>query len=432
MESERLITELTREQEADLREVGAEWAAIEVATGPGDRAAAEDGVRAAYRALGVPPPRFIVWLDSPWAGMIGQAMLPRIVASVAGGLGARVSARLRPRMSGCLGTGRGTYLQHEVHARIEAQVGEAVGDRVSALACDPLHGLTGWRSVAVGSLRHQVNAQHAGVLSPRADSDGYVDSARFDFEVVARVHGELVAQVAARAGVCPPFVRTPSRPPLRWWRGTVRSGWSVVPYAWADALERIGVRGMDVVHGEQQVARNAGYWWAFRDYAVLTPRPDVFHRDAEGRPHCADGPAAAWPDGWAVHAWHGTTVPASLIQGRWDTDRILLERNVEVRRCAIERMGWPEFIAGAGLRQVGRNEPDPANPGQWLALYDLPAAVYNVPVRVLLCTNASVERDGTRRRYGLTVPGDTPDPTTAAAGLLGLNRDQYLTLTRAT
>lgn len=162
------------------------------------------------------------------------------------------------------------------------------------------------------------------------------------------------------------------------------------------------------------------------------PRPDAFRRDAQGRPHCPDGPAAVWPDGWAVHVWHGTRVPASLIRGDWDTDRILREPNTEVRRCAIERMGWPEFITAAGLRQVGDSAPDPGNPGQRLTLYDLPTAIYNVPVRVLLCTNGTPERDGTRRSYGLTVPAQTPDPVSAAAGLLGLTREQYLTLSRAT
>ncbi|MGV9456407.1 DUF6745 domain-containing protein, partial [Streptomyces sp. NPDC003635] len=272
--------------------------------------------------------------------------------------------------------------------------------------------------------------QHAGVLDSRADSEGYIDSARYDLDVVAAVHAQLLAQVSAQAGVRPVPNGVPARLPVRWWRGRPLSAFGVVPYAWAEAMERLGITGMDDVHGEQQVARHAGYWWAFRDYAVLTPRPDFFRRDTEGRLHCADGPAAVWPDGWAIHSWHGRRVPASLTAGRWDPARILAEPNVEVRRCAIERMGWSEFIVAAGLRRVGCPEPDPGNPGQWLSLYELP--LERGRVRVLLCTNASVERDGTRRQYGLAVPADTPDATTAAAGLLGLTREQYLTMARAT
>ncbi|MFF0204682.1 DUF6745 domain-containing protein [Streptomyces sp. NPDC005017] len=430
MESGIRITELTAGQEDVLREVAKDWAAVDRATGPGDRAAAEDGVRAAYRACGLAPPPFIVWLGSPWAGLIGQAMLPGLIASVLGDRPARVRARFRRRLRRELVPGRHWILRPEVYDRARAQVSEAVDARVMELLREPRAAPDGWRFVVHSHVQDQVNAQHLGVLSSWTDSEGYIRSARYDLDVVAAVQAELLAQVAEQAGVSPVPEGVPARLPVRWWRGRALSGLGVAPYMWADAMERLGVMGMDDLHGEQQVARHAGYWWAFRDYAVLTPRPDVFRRDAQGRLHCAEGPAAVWPDGWAIHSWHGRRVPATLIAGSWDTARILAESNVEVRRCAIERMGWPEFIVAAGLRQVGRREPDPGNPGQWLSLYELPHE--RGRVRVLLCTNASVERDGTRRQYGLTVPADTPDATTAAAGLLGLTREQYLTIARAT
>jgi hypothetical protein len=49
-----------------------------------------------------------------------------------------------------------------------------------------------------------------------------------------------------------------------------------------------------------------------------------------------------FPDGWAVHSWHGTRVPSWVIDGP-TVERIAAERNVEVRRCAIERIGWTAF-----------------------------------------------------------------------------------------
>lgn len=42
-------------------------------------------------------------------------------------------------------------------------------------------------------------------------------------------------------------------------------------------------------------------------------------------------------------------------------------------------------------------------------------SLYDEPVRVLLCTNGSVERDGTRRKFGLTIPASIDDPIHAAA-----------------
>jgi hypothetical protein len=426
------IGELTPELDALLREVGAKWAAAGGATGPGDRDAAEEGVRTAYRAAGCAPPRFVVWLDSPWAGLVGQSLLPAVIAAVTGGRAARLRARLprrrRDQLAGLGGFFPGT------RELFEAQVTDAVLHQVTELACTPARGGTDWRILAREAVRDQVHAQRELVVwEPDGEFEGYTQAqVMLDPDVRPRVHAELVAQVAAQAGVRATPLKPPRLLPRGWWHAQPLGRWGLAGHAMDDGMEAIGVRGLEPCQGERQTLPEVGWWWAFRDYAVLTRRPDVYHRDAEGRPHCADGPAALWPDGWAVHAWHGVRVPAALIEGAWTTDRILRERNAEVRRCAIERMGWPEFIVAAGLRQVGADEPDPGNPGQHLSLYDVPTRLYNVPVRVLLCTNASVERDGTRRRYGLTVPADTPDPVTAAAGLLGLTRNQYLTIHRAT
>lgn len=49
-----------------------------------------------------------------------------------------------------------------------------------------------------------------------------------------------------------------------------------------------------------------------------------------------------------------------------------------------------------------------------------------------MCSNASLERDGTRRRYGIEVRGSDDDPVRAAASLFGLSREHYLTMQRAT
>jgi hypothetical protein len=124
-------------------------------------------------------------------------------------------------------------------------------------------------------------------------------------------------------------------------------------------------------------------------------------------------------------------VPRDLIEGHWSTSDILRHDNAEVRRCAIERMGWDRFVAEAGLRQVGDTVPDPGNPGHYLQLFDVPEQVYDEPVRVLLCDNATPERDGTRRRFGLTVPADCPDPVAAAAWTFDLAADTYRQLEHA-
>ena len=83
----------------------------------------------------------------------------------------------------------------------------------------------------------------------------------------------------------------------------------------------------------------------------------------------------------------------------------MAERDYERRLCAIERMGWDEFVRDARLTEVGQC-PDPADPGRRLLVYDIPSTVLYCPVRVLICTNATAERGGTRHAFGLMVSTD--------------------------
>jgi hypothetical protein len=178
------------------------------------------------------------------------------------------------------------------------------------------------------------------------------------------------------------------------------------------------------------VARSCGWWWPREGVCVISERPVAVHTevwgdDGEVRLHCASAPAVRYADGWNMYAWHGTQVPYWVVMDP-NVQRITLEANAEVRRCAIEHIGWASYIDQAGLRLVA-SAPDPGNPGSQLLLYDM-----RKETRVLLAVNGSVERDGHRRRYGLTVPGFFEDPIDAAGWTYGLSAEQYSLLVRRT
>jgi hypothetical protein len=342
-----MITGLTPQQAAMLPGIRDEWLAHGLSTQPADRPAAEQGIRVAYRAAGLNPPRFIIWLGSPWAGIIGQAVAPGIIAEILGG-----------------------------------QVDGQVRDQVD------------------GQVRGQVDGQ---------------------------VYGQMYGQVRG------------------WWRGCLYGQQWAGHYSHYAAMEAIGVTGLEPIHGQQQVARSAGWWWVYRDFAVITERPRELHRDVNGELHSPDSMAITYPDGWGFWCWHGRRVPEWVIAAP-DVERIAAEPNVEVRRCAIESLGWDRFTEEAGLVPVGRapgtrrkspelcnsRVPDPGNPGQHLILYDVPERLWGNPVRLLMCTNGSEERSGERRKYGLTVPADISDPIEAAAWTAGLTKDEYALMQRRT
>jgi len=163
---------------------------------------------------------------------------------------------------------------------------------------------------------------------------------------------------------------------------------------------------------------------------ILTERPTALHRDPDLRLHGEHGLALAYPDGWGIWAWHGVRVPEWVITDP-TPERIATETNIETRRCAIESLGWDLWTVEARLELVA-SAPDPGNPGQELQLFDVPERLWGAPVRVVLVVNGSVERDGTRRRYGLTVPRHIDHPVAAISWTYGLDQKQYSQLERRT
>lgn len=69
--------------------------------------------------------------------------------------------------------------------------------------------------------------------------------------------------------------------------------------AWLAAFDGRG----DRLTGLAEVARNAGWWWPYEHAVVIVERPEALHRDEAGRLDRADGPALAYPDGFALYAW---------------------------------------------------------------------------------------------------------------------------------
>ncbi|MFI9629655.1 DUF6745 domain-containing protein [Streptomyces sp. NPDC052042] len=79
------------------------WRAVAAATGAADRAAAEDGLRLAYRRAGLAEPERIVWVDSPRAAVEAVEKLVDAGCSVRDEVRTRPWARERRRMYDELG-----------------------------------------------------------------------------------------------------------------------------------------------------------------------------------------------------------------------------------------------------------------------------------------------------------------------------------------
>lgn len=165
-----------------------------------------------------------------------------------------------------------------------------------------------------------------------------------------------------------------------------------------DVMSALGVRGCERLNGISDVARSAGWWWPFEGAVVLTERPRTLTRDAQGRLHSQTGPAIVYPDGWGVHVWHGTRVPAEWIERPAEVDATLglTWPDMEQRRALVEILGWPRVLAGLASRDV---DTHPTRTGEVLFEVDLPAEPAQRFLRVLC---------GTGRTFVLRVPPETP------------------------
>lgn len=71
------------------------------------------------------------------------------------------------------------------------------------------------------------------------------------------------------------------------------------------------------------------------------------------RPHCETGPALAYPDGWAVYALNGVTVPAWVVMTpaeQLDPRKVIEEPNVQVRAELIRKIGIERLLHSVGGR----------------------------------------------------------------------------------
>ncbi|MEU0397516.1 hypothetical protein ABZ208_33050 [Streptomyces sp. NPDC006208] len=127
-------------------------------------------------------------------------------------------AQFRRRLRGQLPADVRGLIWPGIDSRIEAQVTDAVKERVDEAVLAPELWQSGWRRLTHQHMQSQVNAQHLGAFEELIQNGD--PPARLDLEVLPRVHAELTALVAAQAGVCGTARKVPVRLPRLWWRGT--------------------------------------------------------------------------------------------------------------------------------------------------------------------------------------------------------------------
>jgi hypothetical protein len=417
-----MLERLTPAQERLLPVVREEWLQVALSTQPADRAMAEHGVRLVYQAAGLAAPRTVIWVGSPRAGCVAAAMLDE--------------QQVKGRYWGQLGEQVAFRYWHSVDAQVaeqvSAQVGTPVGDRTGRQLIDEF-------GQQVAAVLRQLRQQVLPELWERVDQQvRELIDAHVVQEVREAVRGQLWLDVVGSSrrahrdrdeldtavpvpgqhgadllSLYAPYVQAPHAVVLP---GQHEAGWiAVLAYL---ALAAPELTGAQLLHGHVLVARAAGWWWPFERAVILTERPRRLHRDEQGRLHRTDGPAIAYPDGFAVWAWHGVHVPTYVVEAPESitVDEIQAEGNVEVRRVMLDRYGPGRYLRDAG---AGRVHADNIGTLWRLEQRD------DEPLVMVEVVNATPELDGTRRTYWLRVPPQVRTARQAVAWTFGLDEHDY-------
>lgn len=284
---------------ASVEILEAHWQGMRVSTAPADRAIAEEGVRIAYRDAGLPSPR-IVWNDGP-------VSLAR------------------------------------------------------SWAAPSLHAGGNARETVVSAPYRQV----AQRLSAHTDRYARLLRDRFGHD----------RSCAASAAMCAAAIDTAARPPLRLWPHRLRS--LLVNRSWPSSFANSGLSqhelcwlGFDAsllqtleqhrvagLRGLELVAASSGWMLPHAHVCWLSDRPVELSFDRWGRLHSASRPAVRYRDGWAMHAWKGTRVPAWAINAPQDITLDWIDAQIDpsVRRAMIDILTPARFVAAGGAACVTRD-----------------------------------------------------------------------------
>ncbi|WP_042379230.1 DUF6745 domain-containing protein [Streptacidiphilus melanogenes] len=362
-----------------------DWARIGLRVAPAERAEAEAGVRAAYRRAGLAEPRAVVWCDSPLVAAAAALQLTGSTAEMTGPEAERAGVRAR-RLLG--EHGFASHGGESLVTSVRDAVRTAPWQRARARLVGRL-GQAGWSERWTST---------AGELWPRLHGLGQ----RIRDAVVDALAGAEAGQAVPSDGA----------------RSAVRLALLDAVLGQQDAAWLAALADDEELAGLAAVARSAGWWWPYAEVVLLAERPVVLDLDEAGRLHRGDGPALAYPDGFALHAWRGMPVPASLFArlATLTVEEIREEGNAEVRRVMLEHFGYDRYLAESGAQPLGRDETGV------LWRIQLPG---DEPLVMVEVVNSTPEPDGTNRVYWLRVPPSTRSAREGVAWTFGLSVEEY-------
>jgi hypothetical protein len=371
-----LIKSLTPEQESRLVEWRDMWLEHGLSTQRADREGAEEGVIEAYKQASSPPPKYFIWLSSPYAGVLCSFLLPIIYPE----LKERVinfdgEVDVWPVDDRDVWAIKFEGVPNEVKPQILEQVWESLV-----------------RQVALG-----VSSE-----TPMDYARAYATASQLSIPLRENIF----------KGVNPNDI---SSQVYKCGYGLHDSGW-ISFYDFFDKV--VGIEECKKLLGLNKIARSAGWWWPFEEICIITDRPLDLFRDDQHRLHSLNSPALVYLDGWAVYGFHGMRATEKIIlhPELITVPEVHAEENIEMRRLMVERMTYEKYLVESNAKKL--------NESKYGKLYKIEYDD-DEPLVVVHLDNTTPDEDGSRRKYFLRVPPEVKTAKEAVAWSFGKEENDY-------
>ena len=316
------ITKLTEDQKAQFKPWVKKWVNIGLSTEPADFDRAEKAALAAYALCGLESPVVVLHVvGSPYAATIAGAIawdfLKRIKNLLKNPVGAQVADNVWAQVADQVRAQVGdvwAQVADNVWAQVGAQVGAQVADNVWAQVRAQVWDQVG--AQVADNVRAQVGAQ--------VEDFGKNAQKGFNNYGVASLWCTLSAFASFFRDIC--HLTFPE-----------------------EVQKRLEIN--------EALVSSVGWTWWHENVLVLSDRPKTLKRDDQGRLHCENGPALEYRDGWALHYWHGVSIPKEWVCGEKPSAKDAISwPQIEQRRAACELVGWANIIEELEARIIDTDD----------------------------------------------------------------------------
>ena len=366
------ISKLTKKQE-DLMPIWRDkWIEIGLRTGKTDWETFEKYIPLCYEKAGIPFPDKIIRVSSPIVGALASAISEAIFRKyiyrnpVGGAIYVAIDDAVRSAVGGAVYVAVGSAVDGAVRDAIDDAVSNTVGNAIDDAVRYAID------DVVYDAIRNAIGSAVGSAVydAVRNAIDGTVGSA-VGSAVSNTVDGAIYDAVGSAVGnavydaVEDAIKRLNLNIQWHYWMG---GQFWVGGWYYGNAYLDFFIEGCNLKLSEdileryeiyKKINESVNYWWPNRKFVMVCARPMQIYRNSQGQLHCENDLAIKYPDGWGLWMLNGVKVTENIVTteaNKLDCNLVLKEKNAEVRREIVRKIGIERAINQLGAKSIEKTD----------------------------------------------------------------------------